>query len=1216
MRNVIRVFLLSLSLSAALVGQGLTSISGTTKDPSGAVIPGATVTLINTDTGAQRSEVSDSQGRYTISQVQPGTYNITAHVSGFSDVTVNRVQLLVNTPAAVDLTFEKVGTVVTSINVSAETSQVNTQDASIGNAVAGQVITQLPFEARNVVGLLAIQPGVVYLGEPSPGALNDPRSGAVDGGKSDQGNVTLDGVDVNDQQNRSSFTSVLGVTLDSVQEFRTITTNAGAEFGHSSGAQVTMVTKGGTNTVHGAAYEYLRNTDTSANSFFDNEAGVARPKLDRNVFGVALGGPIKKNRLFYFVNYEGRRDASDGSALRTVPNATFRQGTFTYINTNGGISTLTPAQVKAIDPAGIGEDPAVISLLQQYPLPNDTTVGDGLNTSGYRFNAATPLRFNTYLSRFDYILNDKNTLFWRGNLQNQNYANGIPEFPGQAPTSVYLNNSKGFAVGLTSTLSPTLVNTIRYGLTRTGVQNTGDLTAGYAYFDDLSNLYGTTPGTSQIIPVHDIHEDLVWTKGSHTLSFGGEVLIIHNNLDTNSHSYSTAFDNAFWLAGDGSPLLVADAKHSNNYIAQMANLLGTLPENTLQVNYGLTGNVLPQGTIIDRTFGEQHYDMYVQDTWKAMRGLTISVGLRYGLNPAIKEVNGYNVDTSQPMANFLAARAGYAAAGLSQSLAQPVTFELASATGRGLYPFQADAAPRVAVAYTPQGSSGLSKLLFGGPDKTVFRAGWGMFYDAFGQGLEKNFSSTAGFSTSVVTPPSVNPVTVPRFTGIYNLPPLSAFPPAPPGGFPQTAALGSELNDTGTLDDQLKAPYTMNASISVGRQLKGGFFVEASFVDRQSRRSLVGEDFVEPTNLKDPTSGMTYFQAADMLAQLIAKNTPVSQVPNIPFWQNMWPGAASNGLTATQGIYNVYKANAPDWTTALYNVDIDCNPACSKLGQNAMFNSQFTGLFGYRSIGNGNYNGLHVTVRKTFSQGYQFDFNYTWSKCEDLSSAPESSAAGGEEPAVWNAWFPSQNKSVCDYDSTHVFSALAVAQLPFGNGKKLLNTPNHLVNGILGGWQLSGVFTATSGFPVSVANGVGWPTDWDCSCYATQTGIVPATQTTLNAPSAVPGTPGGPNIFANPAAAYAAYSPTMAGFIGQRNGIRGEGPFSIDLGLSKRFKLFAFHDQPHTLQIRAEGFNITNSVRFDASTASISYANENKFGQYSNTFGSPRVFQFSGRYEF
>jgi hypothetical protein len=1215
-RNHICAFLVSLAVSGALTGQGLTSVTGVTKDPSGAIIPGAAVKLVNADTGVQRSDVSDSQGRYTISQVQPGTYNITAQAPGFTDIALDRLQLLVNTPAVIDLTFGKVGTVVTAVEVSSEASQVNTQDASLGNAVGGHVITQLPFESRNVVGLLAIQPGVIYLGETNPGSLNDPRSGAVDGGKSDQGNVTLDGVDVNDQQNRASFTSVLGVTLDSVQEFRTTTTNAGAEYGHSSGAQVTMISRGGTNTVHGAAYEYLRNTDTSANSFFNNAAGVVRPKLDRNVFGVAVGGPIKKNRLFYFLNYEGRRDASAGSALRTVPNATFRTGTFTYINTSGGIETLTPAQVKAIDPAGIGADPAVLSLLQGYPLPNDNTVGDGLNTAGYRFNAPTPLRFNTYVSRFDYSLDSKNTIFWRGNLQNQNYANGIPEFPGQAPSSVYLNNSKGFATGLTSILSPTFVSTFRYGLTRTGVQNTGDLTSGYNYFDDLSSPYGTTAGTSQIIPVNDIHEDLVWTKGSHTFSFGGEVLLIRNTIDTNSHSYSTGFDNAFWLAGDGSGLLVADAKHSNNYIAQMANLLGTLPELTLQVNYSLTGNVLPQGTIINRTFGEQHYDLYLQDTWKARRGLTISVGLRYGLNPAIKEVNGYNVDSSEPMANFIAARSGYAAAGLSQGLAGPVTYALASSTGRGLYPFQADTAPRVAVAYSPQGTSGFSKFLFGGPDKTVIRGGWGMFYDAFGQGLERNFSSTAGFSTSVVTPPSDNPVTVPRFTGFYNLPPLSAFPPAPAGGFPQTAPLGSELNDTGTIDDQLKAPYTMNANFSVGRQFKEGFFVQLSLIDRQSRRSLVGEDFAEPTNLKDPTSGMTYFQAADLLGKMALNNTPVSQVPNIAFWQDMWPGAAGNGLTATQAVYNVYKANAPDWTTALYNVDIDCNPACSKLGQNSMFNSQFTGLFGYRSIGNGNYNGLHITVRKTFSQGYQFDFNYTWSKCEDLSSSPESSADAGEEPAIWNAWFPSQNKSVCDYDATEVFSALAVAQLPFGSGKKFLNTPNRLVNNVFGGWQLSGVFTATSGFPVSVANGVGWPTDWDCSCYATQTGIVPPTKTTLNAPSATPGTQGGPNIFANPAAAFAAYSPTMAGFIGQRNGIRGEGPFSIDLGLSKRFKLFTLRDQPHSLQLRAEGFNITNSVRFDASSASISYSNPNKFGQYSNTFGSPRVFQFSGRYEF
>src|SRR5215467_9000720 len=251
MATKLRLLFFVLFISAGLFGQGLTSVAGLAKDPTGAVIPDAVIELINVEMGVQRSTVSDAQGRYAFAQVQPGTYRLTAKAQGFTQVVLNEVHLLVNAPATVDLTFEKVGAVATTILVEAETTQVNTTDATLGNAVGGQVITQLPFESRNVVGLLAIQPGVVYLGEPVPGALNDPRSGAVDGGKSDQGNVTLDGVDVNDQQNRASFTSVLGVTLDSVQEFRTVTTNAGAQYGHSSGEQVTLVTKSGTNTVHG-----------------------------------------------------------------------------------------------------------------------------------------------------------------------------------------------------------------------------------------------------------------------------------------------------------------------------------------------------------------------------------------------------------------------------------------------------------------------------------------------------------------------------------------------------------------------------------------------------------------------------------------------------------------------------------------------------------------------------------------------------------------------------------------------------------------------------------------------------------------------------------------------------------------------------------------------------------------------------------------------------
>jgi hypothetical protein len=1223
-------------IAIAAFGQSLSSVGGIVKDPSGAVLPVAKITLFNAATGAQRNEVSDSQGRYRFSQVQPGTYRISAQASGFTDLVVNNVELLVNTPATVDLSFEKVGTVVSSVSVASEAAQINTEDASIGNAVGGKVITELPFESRNVVGLLAIQPGVTYLGEPSATGSLDARSGAVDGGKPDQGNVTLDGVDVNDQQNRTAFTSVLRVTLDSVQEFRTTTTNAGAEFGHSSGAQVSLLTRSGTNVVHGAAYEYLRNTDTSANSFFNNAAGVARAQLNRNVYGAAVGGPIKKDRLFYFANYEGRKDASAATVSRTVPTATFRQGTVMYGTTTGAEASMTPAQIQAVDPAGIGVDPAVLSYLQQFPLPNAFNTGDGVNTAGYRFNASEPLRFNTYIAKVDYQLNANNTLYVRGNLQNDNYANGAPEFTGQPATGVYLNNSKGVATGITTVLSSSIVNSFRYGFTREGVQTTGVLTNAYAdpSYGTVSTLYGTSTGTTSIIPVNDIHDDVVWTKGAHTIKFGTELLLLNNNYTTYGNSYSTASGDGLYLAGDGDSLLLANAKVSNTTIQNIATLLGTLTKNILKINYGLNGQPLAAGSPVARTFSEKHFDTYVQDTWKVTRGFTASLGVRLGLNPTISETNGFNVDSSIPVGNWLANRIGLAEAGQSQALAGTISYNLQSATGRKLYPFETTWAPRASIAYSPQGTSGLAKFFFGGPDKTSIRAGWGIYYDAFGEGLERQLATTIGFSTSVQTGPG-QPIgaPTPRFTGFYNVP-AGIFPAAPAGGFPQTPAAGALAQAT-TLDDQLKAPYTENLDVSIQRQFKGGFMLQLAYVNRLSHRSLIGEDMATPTNLVDSASGMTYYQAVAALATYVYAKTPVAQVPMIPFWQNLWGSAAGNGYTATQNIYlDAYSKHTGDWTTALLAVDnpisttaaaaapfSGCNAAgtltstqlpCSKLGGNSMFNSQFAALVGFRSVGGGNYNGLHVTVRKSFSKDYQFDFNYTYSKCIDLSSGQES--AGSSSGFILNPYDQNQNKGVCNYDETSLFSSLAVAHLPFGQGKWLLNTRNKFVNGVIGGWSLSGVFTTGSGFPLSVTGSGVYPTEWNSAGYATQIGVVPTESTTRNAPSATPGQAGGPNIWSNPTAAFQAYGQTAAGQTGQRNGIRGQGPFSLDTGLSKSFHLFTFHDQPHSLQFRAEGFNVTNTSRFDA--ASLSIGNQNTFGKYTSTLGTPRVFQFSARYEF
>src|SRR5262245_10521337 len=279
-----------LVLSTAVYQAQTTSVlSGVVTDPSGALFPGVDLVLVNSETNGQRGAKSDEAGRYSFPQMQPGNYVLTARAPGFPEVVIRDIRLLVNTPSMVNVRFN-IGTFEQSVAVLEAAPQVNTQVATIGNAVGPRSLLALPFEARNVVGLLSIQPGVTFFGDPSQ--RDDYRSGSVNGSKSDQGNVTLDGVDVNDQQNRTAFTSVLRTTLDSVQEFRTTTTNGGTYVGRTSGAQVALVTKSGTNAVHGSLYEYHRNTITSANSFFNNASAVPRPKLIRNVFGGSVGGPI------------------------------------------------------------------------------------------------------------------------------------------------------------------------------------------------------------------------------------------------------------------------------------------------------------------------------------------------------------------------------------------------------------------------------------------------------------------------------------------------------------------------------------------------------------------------------------------------------------------------------------------------------------------------------------------------------------------------------------------------------------------------------------------------------------------------------------------------------------------------------------------------------------------------------------------------------------
>lgn len=1208
--------LLVLLLPVMALAQGTTSLTGSVTDPSGAVVPGSTVAISNTATGFSRTSTTDAAGNYSFLQIPPGEYSILVKKAGFPDTTVNAVRLLVSTPATVNVQFESMSATNQTVAVSAEAVQLNTSDATIGNSFGTKPILQLPFEGRNVVGLLSLQPGVTFNGNG-----NSYRSGNISGSKSDQSNVTLDGVDVNDVQNRNAFNPSLRLTLDSVQEFRITTTNTNADGGRGSGAQISLVTKRGTNEYHGSAYWFLRNKITNSNTFFNNASGQPVPKLNRNVPGASFGGPVLpklRDRLFFFVNYEAREDRNEASVVRTVPTQSLRNGNLLYPSTNGTTVVVTPADVKnRLDPLGIGVNPASLAIFNSYPLPNDPSQGDGLNTSGYRFNAPVRLRYNTTIARIDYNLDrqSRNTVFIRGNLQKDTNTNA-PQFPGQAPNTTVLGNSRGLSVGVNSVISPTFLSTFRYGFTRLGSATAGNSTLTAVSFRTFADPVGLNRSIIQNTPVHNITQDFSWIKGKHTVQFGANLRGTANNRINFTNSYPTFQTNASWLTSSGAELNAPFTDLASTFRVSFRDaalaLLGGVSQGTARYNYRKDGTPLNIGDAVVRNFKAEDYEMYIQDSWKATRSLTVTVGVRYSLSPPIHEANGLQTIAQNSLSNFFATRAGLAERGAPQFLVDRVRYVLSEQTdqgGRPLYPFhKKNFSPRVSLAYSPQFDSGILKSIFGGAGKSALRAGFGLYYDQFGSGLITNAdASSLGLSTSLSNPSAVlNLRTVPRLTGLNNVP-TSILPAAPASGFPVTAP--NIFAITNSLDDNIKPPYTMNFNFSWSREFGQGLFVQAAYVGRLARRSLTSEDVATPTNLRDSASGIDYFSAASYLTGLARSNTPTAQVKPNAFWENLYPGLATSTLTATQGAYRVYAANDPDATFALYSLDVLCSPSCSKFGRYTFFNEQFSYLRTLRSIGYANYNGLQLSARKSFKNGDQIDFNYTFSKTIDQASTPESNTGG----VIINPWNTTQFRAVADYDVRHNWNANWVYNLPVGRGRRFVSSIGKLADSVIGGWQLAGLYRQSSGYPVSVGNGRFWPTNWNITGNATVVGPF-ADGTNKNAPGPISGVKGGVNIFQNPSAARTAFDYTYPGQSGSRNVVRGDGFFNIDASLSKNFKMP--YNEKHTLQFRWEVFNVTNSVRFDPLAISLDLGNLGSFGRYTDTFTDARVMQFGLRYDF
>jgi hypothetical protein len=937
-----------------------------------------------------------------------------------------------------------------------------------------------------------------------------------------------------------------------------------------------------------------------------------------------------------------------------VPTENLKQGILTFADANGNQYTLSPAEVKQVDPLGIGINPGYQKILQQYPVGNDPAYGTdgGLNFTGFRFNAPDSLDNRVYVGKMDFILDSagKHTLSIRGTLSNanQDQPNALAQFPGQGPASLLLNNSKGISATYTAILRPTLINNLTYGYTRQGLNYSG--TAGDSFtlgpLDPLQNYNASDRANGRILPVQNLVDTLTWTKGKHTITTGLNIRVMTNNKFTYSQSYpSYGFNNNVGVGlgediqNDLTNYMVTRTGNPNfalndpfNDAQAMGVLLGLV--NNTQVTYQVAagGTLLPQGAPDVRAFSMREYEGFFSDQWRVSRELTVTVGLRYTNDRPPYEANGLQVAPTIGLNQYFGQRDYLGSIGIPSN-AMPnaiLTYDLnGPVNGKSSWwnPNDNNFGPRLALAFSPKDRGGVLQKVFG--ENGVFRVGGAMLYDRFGSELITQFDQfgSFGLATTLGNPLSYDFTSSPRYNGT-----VPALPAAPTTGFPYTppniAAIEGEFEG---IYPNLKSPYSILLNASFARELPGKVNMEISYAGRLSRKLLLEGDVYTPLeNLYDPGSGQTWVSSMTAVRQTfnnICASTGVttqncnpstianmvmanpSLVPNNKYIQNMFPGVANayfTGSTSANYFYVIYGAYGGSYLDMLHASDripgqfTSPGTCATKFGCYTFFAPQGSSMPTWMNAGDADYHGVSVSLRRAFKQGVSFDFNYTLSHSIDNASAAEG-AAGQDGAVIQNVFNPSQFRGSSDFDVRHLVNVNVVFELPVGKGKLLLNSAPGWLNEIVGGWQISSIMRFSSGLPSVIQGNQTWDTNYWQNSLAIPTGPF-KTQTTYD-------TNGNPSLFTSTDLVNS-FADQYPGNVGARAVVRLAGIVNFDFGIAKSFPL---PWEGHRIQFRAEAYNAFNNVNFIQ--PSLQLSNPTTFGEYQNTM-PPREMQFALRYEF
>ena len=1094
------IFALLLIGSTALGQATRASLSGLINEQTGAAVSGAKVTAKQVATNEEFQTTTDSRGAFIFPSMPIGKFSVTIEAAGFKRIEAQDVTLEVGTPAKLNVSLE-IGQVSEAVTVSGTQEVVNTSNPTLTNVIKTNQIKDLPLPTRNVLDLARLQAGVAVSG-------TNTRTASVGGLRGSGTYVTQDGVNAMDNFVKTdSFFAISAPSLDSVQEFSLTIGTVGSDAGRGV-AQVTMVTKNGTNEFHGRLFYQHRNDALNANTFFNNASGTPKEVLRQHFAGFNIGGPVwlpkkpfgpvaydGRNKSFFFFSYEAFRENFQATRNRTVLTPEARQGIFRYNGSNNQVQTLNLLNIGSVGAL----NPVTTAQLNAMPAPNNTLVGDGLNTAGFRFNVNGTDPSDKYVGRFDqqlienskigshkleFVYNHANFLLTPDTFNNLEapFAGGANAF--QASKRILTT------AAIQSTFGSRATNEFRVGHQRApvGFFRDGQPTTPFINLNSVSDFDNTFMSQGRNTLVYQFIDNFSLISGPHSFRMGFDIQSISAitfndgginqtiNINSNNVNPDGIFENEFPNLprnANGTPNTTGTAivNRAKSVFVDLVGLLGSSSK-TFNVTSPTSGFVT--GATRQRDFKQRALSLYFQDQWRARRNVTFNYGVRWEFQGVPYEINGIAIQPTNGISAL------YGVSGLN-NLFNPgalngsatTSLEFVNGdTGKKLYGNDRNNfAPFIGIAYSPDFEKGPMRWIFGPSGKGSIRAGYSISY------LQDGFTVVSNaLGTGTTNPGLIQNVANNTTTGV--LTPAGVTLPSPNFKVPITDLENLQLNtDNGlwTFDPNLRVPYVQQWSFGIEREIANNTAFEVRYVGNHAVKLFRAVD-VNEVNVFENGFVQEFLNAQRNLAANGGSSFAFGAAGTVPLpiFSTLFAGVANtSGFGSTTFINQLNNnnigalaftlANVATYRTNRANLTFNGRPAPNFFLANP--NAAFA-----RALANGgysNYHSLQAEIRRRMTKGLQLQGSYTFSK------ALTDTDGGGQSTLEQYRTFRNLrlDKHRAGFDQTHRFIANFIYELPFGSGRRWINGGIPVLGKAIEGWQVGSIISYQTGGPIGVFAG-------------------------------------------------------------------------------------------------------------------------------------------------